>query len=79
MDQCSDDTIINLCREIDIIAQLNHPALLKFIGFCPTNLKNHPNKCQIKRSTLSTRLAKKVILLILLLNADHFCKQVQSF
>ncbi|KAK8870912.1 hypothetical protein M9Y10_008825 [Tritrichomonas musculus] len=42
MDQCSDDIIINLCREIDIIAQLNHPALLKFIGFSPTNFKNHP-------------------------------------
>ena len=40
MDQCPDDTIRNLSREIDIIAKLNHPSIIKFIGFSPFNFKN---------------------------------------
>ena len=40
MDQCSDDKIINLTREIGIISQLEHPSILQFIGFNPKNFKN---------------------------------------
>ena len=40
VDQCSNDVIINLSREIDIISKLNHPSILKFIGFSSRNFKN---------------------------------------
>lgn len=42
MDQCQEDTIKNLIREIDIISQLNHSSILQFIGFNPKNFKNKP-------------------------------------
>lgn len=39
MDQCSEDTIMNLLREIDIISMLDHLSVLKFIGYSPRNFK----------------------------------------
>ena len=37
MEHCSEDTILNLSREIDIISKINHPSILKFFGFSPFN------------------------------------------
>lgn len=34
--------ITNLKREVNIISQLNHPSVLKFIGYSPTDFDNHP-------------------------------------
>ena len=42
IDQCCNDTIINISREIDIISRLNHTSILQFIGFNPPNFKNKP-------------------------------------
>ncbi|KAK8889286.1 hypothetical protein M9Y10_034032 [Tritrichomonas musculus] len=42
MDQCSEDTIMNLSREIDIISSIKYPSILQFIGFCPKNFKGKP-------------------------------------
>lgn len=39
MDQTSRESIINLSREININAGMNHPAILQFIGFSPTNFQ----------------------------------------
>lgn len=42
MDQCQNDSIINLSREINIISRLKHPSIIEFIGFSPRNFKNKP-------------------------------------
>ncbi|KAK8888320.1 hypothetical protein M9Y10_039386 [Tritrichomonas musculus] len=42
LDQCSDDIIMNLTREVEIMANLNHPAILQFLGYSPNNFKNKP-------------------------------------
>lgn len=42
MDQCSEDTIMNLLREIDIISMMNHISVLNFIGYSPNNFKGIP-------------------------------------
>lgn len=34
--------IIELKHEVNILAQLNHPSILKFIGYSPVNFKNEP-------------------------------------
>lgn len=41
IDQLSRDKIIQLSREVNIISQVNHPSLLKFIGYSPIDFKNH--------------------------------------
>lgn len=33
------DLILNLVREINIISKLNHPSIVKFIGFNPYNFE----------------------------------------
>ena len=35
--------VTNLQREININAQLNHPSILKFIGYSPVNFEGKPN------------------------------------
>lgn len=42
MDRCTEDIILNLSREIYIISSLNHPSILRFIGYSPVNFKNKP-------------------------------------
>lgn len=42
MDRCTEDNILNLSREIYIISSLNHPSILRFIGYSPVNFKNKP-------------------------------------
>ena len=42
MDQCSEDTIMNLLREIDIISMMNHISVLKLIGYSSNNFKGIP-------------------------------------
>ena len=32
--------ILNLMREVNIISQLNHPSILKFIGYSPIDFEN---------------------------------------
>ena len=38
------DAKINLAREVNLLSQLNHPSILKFIGYSPYNFdkKNKP-------------------------------------
>lgn len=36
------ELIINLKREVNILSQLNHPSILKSIGYSPTNFNNDP-------------------------------------
>lgn len=31
---------INLCREVNLMSQLSHPSILKFIGFSPTDFSH---------------------------------------
>ena len=40
LDEFDDDMIINISREINIISKLNHPSILKFIGFSLYDFKN---------------------------------------
>ena len=42
LDICDEREIINLSREINIISQLNHPSILKYIGFNSKNFNNKP-------------------------------------
>lgn len=42
IDECPDDTILNLSREINIISALTYQPILKFFGFCPINFKGKP-------------------------------------
>lgn len=39
IDLCSKDIIINFEREVNIISELNHPSIMKFIGFNLLNFK----------------------------------------
>ena len=34
--------LLNLNREVNIMAQINHRSILKFVGYSPTNFKNKP-------------------------------------
>ncbi|KAK8843302.1 hypothetical protein M9Y10_025157 [Tritrichomonas musculus] len=36
----SSDDLINLSREVNIVSKLNHPTLLKFIGYSPIDFKS---------------------------------------
>lgn len=36
----SNEALDNLQREIDTLLHMNHPTLLKFIGFSPVDFKN---------------------------------------
>lgn len=56
MDVNQEDTVINLSREVDIMSKLNHPAILKFIGYNPCNFSSKPKPCII------TELANKRII-----------------
>lgn len=40
LEQEDNTTIIDLRREINIMSKLNHPSILQFIGFSPTNFLN---------------------------------------
>lgn len=40
IDQCSEDMIVNLSREVDVISNINHPCIYKFIGYSPNNFTN---------------------------------------
>lgn len=42
INESSEDTILNLSREVNIIAKLNHPSIIKFIGFSPINFRKKP-------------------------------------
>ena len=42
INQNSKETIINLSREVNIIARLNHPNVLQFIGYSSINFKRKP-------------------------------------
>ena len=42
MEKESAETIQSLSREVNIISQLNHPSIVKFIGYSPVNFKNKP-------------------------------------
>lgn len=37
--KCTEDQIINLEREVNIVSKLNYPSILKFIGFSSINFK----------------------------------------
>lgn len=39
LDSTSNSIIRNLTREINIVAKLNHPSVLKFIGYSPLDFK----------------------------------------
>lgn len=38
----STDLLLSLTREVNIISKLNHPTILKFIGFSGYNFKSKP-------------------------------------
>lgn len=38
----SEDSLQNLSREVNIMAKLNHPCILKFIGFCKAAFNGEP-------------------------------------
>ncbi|KAK8887864.1 hypothetical protein M9Y10_038923 [Tritrichomonas musculus] len=52
-----DNETINLIREVKILSKVNHPAIMKFIGFSPVNFKSTPKPVIItellKNGTLS--------------------------
>lgn len=52
--------IISLSREININAKLDHPSILKFIGFSPVDFENDPKPVII--SELSTNGSLKRII-----------------
>ena len=44
LEENSYDAITNISREINIISKLNHPFVLKFIGYSPFNFKKSQNQ-----------------------------------
>lgn len=58
IDQCSNDTIVNLSREIEIISKLNHQSVLQFIRFSPINFKNKPKPVIITEYAFNYSLDK---------------------
>ena len=40
LEEDSESTLKNLQREVNIISKLNHPSIIKYIGFSPTNFYN---------------------------------------
>ena len=52
IDENTQETIFNLFREVNINASMNHPSIIHFLGFSPTNFKNEPKPVII--SELST-------------------------
>lgn len=40
----STETLVNLYREVNIISKLDHPSVLKFIGFSQNNFKKNLNQ-----------------------------------
>lgn len=42
IDFSTNDQLVNLSREVTIISKLNHPSVLKFKGFSPTDFKKRP-------------------------------------
>ncbi|KAK8841375.1 hypothetical protein M9Y10_026990 [Tritrichomonas musculus] len=44
MDKGSKEELMSLLREVNLLSQMNHPSVLKFIGFSSVNFKNksHP-------------------------------------
>ena len=57
------DEVINLSREVNIIAQIRHPSILKFIGYSPTDFNNKKRPVIIselsKRGTLQELLTRE--------------------
>lgn len=51
-------TILNIKREVNMNAQLNHPCILKFIGYSPTNFTEEPNPVIITELALNDTLEK---------------------
>ncbi|KAK8884818.1 hypothetical protein M9Y10_043938 [Tritrichomonas musculus] len=48
---------LNLQREVNIIAQLNHPSVLKFIGYSPINFNQNPKRVIITEYTSNGSLS----------------------
>lgn len=48
---------LNLQREVNIIAQLNHPSVLKFIGYSPINFNQNPKPVIITEYTSNGSLS----------------------
>lgn len=58
--QCNDDEVKNIEREISIISKLNHPSIIKFIGYTPFNF-NKKSKPTIITEFLSNGSLEDII------------------
>lgn len=54
--------LINLKREIGIMSQLNHPSILKFIGYSPIDFDNEPKPVIISEYSPNGSLANLIAL-----------------
>lgn len=50
------DNVLLLFREVNLISLFNHPSILKFVGYCPTNFENKPFPTIITELALSGSL-----------------------
>lgn len=42
-EESSKETIRDLVREVNILSKMNHPLIVKFVGFSLTDIKGNPN------------------------------------
>ena len=52
------NAIISLSREVNINAQLDHPSILKFIGFSPVNFENETKPVTISELSKNGSLSR---------------------
>ncbi|KAK8892324.1 hypothetical protein M9Y10_029550 [Tritrichomonas musculus] len=48
------EEIINFYQKVDIISKLNHPAIIKFIGYSPFDFKGHPKPVILEEAITGT-------------------------
>ena len=58
----TDSKLIDLSREINIISKLNHPSILKFVGFSPTDFKKRPRPVIITEYVSNGTLSDLILL-----------------
>ena len=52
--------ITNFCTEVNTMHELNHPSLLKFIGFSSVNFKNEPYPVIVMENASNNSLRRMI-------------------
>lgn len=60
MEDTTKESKRQLSREVNILSKLNHPAILKFIGYSPVNFKNKPKPVIVTEYAENSSLDKLI-------------------